>query len=158
MTDPRAYHLRHDQGVAITRRALAVAGFFLCLGAIASYMELGSLLSGTSSPLSDAAPPLPAEEIETRKEVLTTSLQLYVGGAVFYIFMLVGTRWRAIEPAILGLAVWLLGRLSLRIMAGAYWDGFLFLDLLVLLGLIKGVQSALSVPAVAQPRPEPPVG
>ncbi|MBM65014.1 MAG: hypothetical protein CMH55_02120 [Myxococcales bacterium] len=158
MTEERAYHLRHDQGVTITRRALAVAGFFLCLGAIASYMELGSLVSGASSPLQEAAPPLAAEELETRKKVLTLSLQLYIGGALFYIFMLVGTRWRAVEPAILGLAAWLVGRVTLRIMAGAYWDGFLFLDVLVLMGLIKGLQSALSVPAVTQASPDPPVG
>lgn len=158
MTDERAYHLRHDEGVTITRRALAVAGFFLCLGAIASYMELGSLVSGASSPLQEGAPPLAAEEVETRKKVLMLSLQLYIAGALFYIFMLVGTRWRAVEPAILGLAAWVLGRVTLRIMAGAYWDGFLFLDVLVLMGLIKGLQSALSIPAVAQASPDPPVG
>ena len=158
MTEQKAYHLRHDQGVTITRRALAVAGFFLCLGAIASYMELGSLIAGASTPLTDGMPPLDPEELETRKEVLLLSLQLYIGGAMFYIFMLVGTRWRAVEPAVLGLGAWFLGRATLRIMAGAYWDGFLLLDVLVLMGLIKGLQSALSVPAVAETSPEPPVG
>ena len=157
MTETRAYHLRHDRGLTITRRALAVAGFFLCLGAIASYMELGSLLSSGGSPLSPDSLPLESEELETRRKVLVTSLQLYTGGATFYLFMLVGTRWRAIEPAILGLVVWLLGRVTLRVMAGAYWDGFVLLDVLVFMGLIKGVQSAMSVPAVAQSRPEPPV-
>lgn len=158
MNTEQPFHLRHDKGVAITRRALAFAGFFLCLGAIAIYLELGSLMAGAQPILQEGATPLPPEEVEIRKQVLIISLQLNLGGGLFYIFLLVGTRWRAIEPAILGLGAWLIGRVVMRAIAGSWWDGFLLLDLLVLMGLIKGLQSALSVPAVAQPSPEPPVG
>ena len=137
-------HLRHDTGATITRRALMVAGFFLGLLTYTSFGAARDLLSGYDPASAQNMPPLAPEVIQGMAESAKLNFSIALAGFIFYSGLLVASWWRAAEVAILGFAVWLLGRGAMYVIqthrGNSFWM-FLILDLFILGALWKGWQA-----------------
>jgi hypothetical protein len=149
--DQRPRHLRHDRGPVLAKRALMLTGFFLSIGTIATYLSLSDLVAGVDPGELLHRAPLSEAERATAFEAARANFTIYLGGSMFYFGLLLLTRWRAGEAAMLGFIVWAVGRTALRLMSGQFVDPFLLLDLLLLGGLWKGVQSTWPQSGAPQP-------
>ena len=147
-------HLRHDTGAVITRRALMVAGFFLGLLTYTSFGAARDLLAGHDPASAQNMPPLEPAVIQAMAESAKLNFSIALAGFIFYGGLLVASWWRAAEVAILGFAVWLLGRGAMYVIqthhGNSFWM-FLILDLFILGALWRGWQ-AVRPPMRPQPQ------
>jgi hypothetical protein len=155
MTEPdlRPRHLRHDRGPVLAKRALMLTGFFLSVGTVATYLTLRDLAAGIDPGELLHQAPLSEGERSAAFEAARSNFTVYLGGSLFYFGLLVMSRWRAGEAAMLGFLAWALGRTALRLLSGQLVDPFLLLDLLLLGALWKGVQSTWPQFAPKPPAP-----
>ena len=155
MAEEKPRHLRHDSGATITRRALMVAGFFLELLTYMSFGATRDLHSGHDPGATRNLPPLSPEAMAILAESAKLNFPIALAGFLFYSGLLVASWWRAAEVAILGVAVWLIGRGSMYLVqphhGSSFWL-FLILDLFILGALWRGWQAVRPAP---RPRQEP---
>ena len=154
MADEKPRHLRHDTGATIARRALMVAGFFLGLLTYLSYGATVDLMRGHDPGAAHNLPPLSPEALQVLAEGAKLNFSIALAGFLFYSGLLVASWWRAAEVAILGVAVWVVGRGTMYLVqphhGSSFWL-FLVLDLFIVGALWRGWQAVRPPP---RPRPE----
>ena len=159
MSNEKPRHLRHDTGVTITRRSLMVAGFFLGLLTYSSFGAARDLYAGHDPASAQNLPPLSPEAIAVLAEAAKLNFSIALAGFMFYSGLLVASWWRAAEVAILGVAVWAVGRGTMYIIqphhGSSFWL-FLMLDVLILGALWRGWQAVRPAKPKPEPKPEAP--